>query len=347
MITRILYNEEKDAYSKVVTHPVQTWDWGDFQESQGHKIYRLGVFDQQKMISAYSLSFHKIPHTNFSIGTILRGPEIDADLIKNVRKIAQEENAIFVKMEPDVIEKIYDNKYQLIKNKSTLLNFPNLVVSPKVAFYPHSFIIDLTLTEDELLANMSPKTRYNIKVANRHDVKIIKATTDAGFETYLKLLFDTTKRQGFYLHSENYHRQLWKTLKSTGMVDIFHAVYQDEVLAAFMVFNLKDRLFYPYGASLDTHREVMAPTLLMWEVIKYGQSLGLKSFDTWGCLGPDAHEGENGFGFHRFKQGYGGNLVQFVGTYDLVINPELYKIYNFIDKLRWKLLHLRASILRR
>ena len=346
MITRILYNEEKDAYSKVVTHPVQTWEWGTFQESQGHKVYRLGIFDQEKMVSGYSLSFHKIPHTNFSIGTILRGPEIDNDLIKNVKKIAETENALFVKMEPDIIEKVYDNKCQLIKNKTIILNFPNLVVSPKVAFYPHSFIIDLTLSEDELLANLSPKTRYNIKVANRHGVTITHSTSDQDFETYLKLLFDTTKRQGFYLHSQNYHRQLWKTLKSTGMAEIFLATYQDQVLAAFMVFKLKDRLFYPYGASLDTHREVMAPTLLMWELIKYGQSLGLKSFDTWGCLGPDAHEGENGFGFHRFKQGYGGNLVQFVGTYDLVINSRLYQLYNFIDKYRWKLLRLKASIFR-
>ncbi|MFA6007749.1 MAG: peptidoglycan bridge formation glycyltransferase FemA/FemB family protein [Candidatus Shapirobacteria bacterium] len=346
MITRILYNEEKDAYSKVVTHPIQTWEWGDFQESQGHKVYRLGVFDQQKMVSAYSLSFHKIPHTNFSIGNIPRGPEIDNDLIKNVKKIAETENAIFIKIEPDVIEKIYDNNYQLIKNKATVLNFPNLITSPKVAFYPHSFIINLTLSEDQLLANLSPKTRYNIKVANRHGVVISHSASDQDFEVYLKLLFDTTKRQGFYLHSENYHRQLWKTLKNTGLVEIFQATYQGQVLAAFMVFKLKDRLFYPYGASLDTHREVMAPTLLMWEVIKYGQSLGLKSFDTWGCLGPDAHEGENGYGFHRFKQGYGGNLVQFVGTYDLVINQNLYKAYNFIDKYRWKLLRLKASIFR-
>lgn len=346
MITRILYNEEKDAYSKVITHPVQTWEWGTFQESQGHKVYRLGVFDRENLVSGYSLSFHKIPHTNFSIGTILRGPEIDNDLIKNVKKIAENENAIFVKMEPDIIEKIYDNKYQLIKNKATISNFPNLVTSPKVAFYPHSFIIDLTLSEDELLANLSPKTRYNIKVANRHGVTITHSTSDQDFEIYLKLLFDTTKRQGFYLHSQNYHRELWKTLKNTGTVEIFKATYQDQVLAAFMVFKLKDRLFYPYGASLDTHREVMAPTLLMWEVIKYGQSLGLKTFDTWGCLGPDAHEGENGFGFHRFKQGYGGNLVQFVGTYDLVINSRLYQLYNFIDKYRWKLLRLKASIFR-
>ena len=90
----------------------------------------------------------------------------------------------------------------------------------------------------------------------------------------------------------------------------------------------------------------MAPNLLMWEAIKYGQSLGLKSFDTWGCLGPDAKESENGFGFHRFKQGYGGKLVQFVGTYDLVINSQLYKIYNLIDKYRWIFLRLKASLFR-
>ena len=346
MITRILYNEEKIAYSKIANHPVQTWEWGDFQESQGHKVYRLGVFDQQKIVSAYTVSFHQIPHTNFSIGTLLRGPTIDQDMIKNVKKIAQKENAIFVKIEPDDIEKIYDNKYQLLKNKSILLDFPSLVTSPKVAFYPHSFIIDLTETEDQLLANMSQKTRYNIKIANRYGVSITHSTSDEDFETYLKLLFDTTKRQGFYLHSESYHRHQWSILKSTGMVEIFLASYQGKTLAAFMIFKVKDRLFYPYGASLDLHREVMAPTLLMWETIKYGQSLGLKTFDMWGCLGPDANASQPGFGFHRFKQGYGGNLVQFVGTYDLVINPQLYKLYNFIDKYRWKLLRLKASIFR-
>jgi len=346
MITRILYNEEKNAYSKVVTHPVQTWEWGDFQTSQGHKVYRLGVFDQQKMVSAYTISFHRIPKTNYSVGTLLRGPVIDADMIENVKKIAEKENAIFVKFEPDVIEKIYDNRYQLLKNKSTLLNFPSLVTSPKVAFYPHTFIVDLTKSEDELLSNLSQKTRYNIKIANRHGVVISRETHDRGFEIYLKLLFDTTKRQGFYLHSESYHRRLWSTFKNTGMVDIYLATFQGEVLAAFMLFKLKDRLFYPYGASLDTHREVMAPTLLMWEAIKYGQSLGLKSFDMWGCLGPDTNATQPGFGFHRFKQGYGGNLVQFVGTYDLVINPQLYKLYNLVDKYRWILLRLKASIFR-
>jgi len=122
------------------------------------------------------------------------------------------------------------------------------------------------------------------------------------------------------------------------------ASYQNQPLASFMLFIEKDRLFYPYGASLDTNREVMAPTLLMWEVIKLGKSLKLKSFDMWGCLGPDAKEIDNGYGFHRFKQGYGGDLVQFVGTYDLLINLQLYKLYNLIDKYRWQLLRLKARL---
>jgi lipid II:glycine glycyltransferase (peptidoglycan interpeptide bridge formation enzyme) len=343
MITRILYDEEKDKYNKLVHHPVQTWEWGDFQISQGHKVYRLGVFEKDKMISAYSVSFHSIPKIDRTVGTILRGPRVDGDMITNIQKIAVDEKAIFVKFEPDVYQKTYDPN----NNPSTLkvdMDFPGLKISPKVAFYPYSYVVDLTKTDDELLAAMHPKTRYNIKIANRYGVKVEENTTDAGFEIYLKLLFDTTKRQGFYLHSEKYHRDLWKTLKTSGIPHIMTASYQGKVLSAFMLFTLKDKLFYPYGASLDTNREVMAPTLLMWECIKYGKTNKYKSFDMWGSLGPDAKESDQGFGFHRFKQGYGGQLVQFVGTYDQVVDKKLYKLYNLLDHYRWKFLRFKSEL---
>ncbi len=346
MITRILYSEEKDQYNSCVVHPVQTWEWGDFQITQGHKVYRLGVFDKNKMVSAYSVSFHKIPKTNYSIGTSLRGPCVDDEMIKNIKKIAEDENAIFVKLEPNVFQKTYD-KAGVETIIPIDMQFPGMTVSPKVAFYPFSFIVDLTKTEEQLLEDMHPKTRYNIKVANRYGVTIEEKSDDKGFETYLKLLFDTTKRQGFYLHTEKYHRDLWKTLKATGMPKIMLASYQGQVISAFMLFKLKDKLFYPYGASLDIHREVMAPTLLMWETIKLGQVLNCKTFDMWGCLGPNAKEGEQGYGFHRFKQGFNGQLVQFVGTYDLVVNDNLYKAYNLVDKYRWKFLRLKAKILKK
>lgn len=335
MITRILYPEEKNQYNTVIRHPIQTWEWGEFQRALGHNVYRLGVFDQDKLINGYTLSFHRLPHTKFSIGTILRGPGIDQDMITNVTKIAQDEQAIFVKFEPDVFKK-----------DAPVYSYNHLVISPKSAFYPHSHIIDLTKSEEELLASLHSKTRYNIRLANRHGVKVEEATTNAGFETYLKLIFNTTQRQGFYLHTPDYHRLQWQILQSTATPHIFLASYQGQVLAAFMTFVCQDRLFYPYGGTLDAHKEVMAPSLLMWEIIKFGKSLGLKSFDMWGSLGPDAREGDNGFGFHRFKQGYGGELREFVGSYDLVLNFPLYKLYNFINLVRWSLLRLKAKFVR-
>lgn len=345
MITKILNIKDKAKYDSLINHPVQTWDWGDFQISQGHKVYRLGVFDNQKMISAYSVSFHTIPKTLFSVGTVLKGPKIDQEMVNNLKKIATDENAIFVKLEPDFIQKKYTSEgSETVASMDT--RFPSLVISPKVAFYPYSYMVDLTKTEDALLYQMHSKTRYNIKIANRHGVKIEENSTDAGFETYLELLFDTTARQGFYLHSQQYHRDLWKLLKPTGIPHIFLASYQGEILSAFMLFIYKDQLFYPYGASLDQYREVMAPTLLMWESIKFGKSMGLKNFDMWGSLGPDAKEGDQGFGFHRFKQGFGGQLVQYAGTYDLVINQPLYSIYNLADKYRWKFLRLKSKFIR-
>lgn len=345
MITRILYDEEKKEYNGLIRHPVQTWEWGDFQTGEGHKIYRLGVFENEKMVSAYSVSFHKIPRTDYSIGTILRGPRVDEEMIKNVRKIAIDEKAIFVKFEPDVYQKTFD----VANNPSTLevnMDFSGLKISPKVAFYPYSYVVNLTKTEDDLLAAMHPKTRYNIKIANRYGVQVVEKNTDEGFEEYLKILFETTKRQGFYLHSQTYHRNLWNTLKNTGMVHVLLSQYQGETLAAFMLFTLNKKLFYPYGASLTVHKEVMAQNLLMWETIRLGKSLGMTSFDMWGSLGPDARETDNGYGFHRFKQGYGGQLVQFIGTYDLVINENLYKLYNLVDKYRWQLLHFKAKFFR-
>lgn len=343
MITRVLYPEEKNIYNSVIKHPVQTWEWGDFQISQGHTVHRLGVFDNNKMVSAYSVSFHKIPRTNYSIGTILRGPKIDEDMLTNVKKLASDEKAIFVKFEPDQYQKTFDaNNNPATVNQ--LPNFSGLVISPKVAFYPYSHIVDLNKSEDELLASMHSKTRYNIRVANRYGVEVVEKSDDAGFKIYLDLLFETTKRQGFYLHSQKYHQDLWKILKPTDMAHVFLSQYQGQTLSAFMIFTLKDKLFYPYGASKFEHKEVMAQNLLMWEVIRFGKSKNLKYFDMWGSLGPDAKESEQGYGFHRFKQGYGGQLVQFVGTYDLVVNPQLYQIYNLVDKYRWKLLRLKASI---
>ena len=80
---------------------------------------------------------------------------------------------------------------------------------------------------------------------------------------------------------------------------------------------------------------------MMWEAIRFGKTLGLKKFDMWGALGPNPNVKDPWYGFHRFKEGYGARLIEYVGSYDFVINNNLYFVYKILDKIRWFILRFR------
>jgi len=117
------------------------------------------------------------------------------------------------------------------------------------------------------------------------------------------------------------------------MARLLIATYNNKPLTAWMLLNFKDTLYYPYGGSSKLHPEVMANNLIAWEAIKLGKKLDCKNFDMWGALDPNASTKNPWFGFHRFKMGYGGKLVEYIGTYDLVFNWPIYLFFTLIDKL--------------
>ena len=79
----------------------------------------------------------------------------------------------------------------------------------------------------------------------------------------------------------------------------------------------------------------MASNLMMWEAIKFGKKLGLKKFDMWGALSKNPDTKDSWYGFHKFKEGYGARHVEFLGSYDFVINKKLYIVYKILNKIRW------------
>jgi lipid II:glycine glycyltransferase (peptidoglycan interpeptide bridge formation enzyme) len=143
---------------------------------------------------------------------------------------------------------------------------------------------------------------------------------------------------------------MWETLKTDNQnleklnkltAHLFTAEYEKKILTTWILFVFHDTLYYPYGASSSENRNVMASNLIMWEAIQFGKKIGLKKFDMWGALGPNPDPHDPWMGFHKFKEGYGATLTEFVGSYDLLINPSLYKIYKLADKLRWVYLRLK------
>jgi lipid II:glycine glycyltransferase (peptidoglycan interpeptide bridge formation enzyme) len=283
----------------------------------GLQVVRYGLFDGDQLKVAFQITFHKIPIINKYVGYLPKGPAPDDNLAKALKQIGQENNCAFIKLEPSV--EIGNWKLEIGNSFKS---------SPKPLFSKHNFIIDLTKSEDELLKAMHPKTRYNIRVAQKHNVKVEERTDNQALEIYLKLYFATTKRQGFAGHNEHYHRTVWEVLKDAGMARLLIATYNNNPL-----FNFKDTIYYTYGGSSVEHKEVMSNNLVCWETIKLGKKLGLKTFDMWGALGPDPNPKDPWIGFHNFKKGYGGHLVEYIGTYDFVINWPIYYLFTFVDRL--------------
>lgn len=326
----------KKEYNSVVNHPLQSFEWGEFREKTNVKVIRRALEKNGKIIDGFTITLHNVPKTNYMIGYLPKGNAPTMEILDEIKKIGKENNCIFIQLEPN-IEKTEGLK---LKDKS-------LIKSHHPLFTKYTFEIDLEKTEDELLKSFSSKTRYNIRLALKKEVKVTLDDSEKAFRKYLDLTNETTKRQGFYAHTPDYHSKMWETLKDKRSdlelsAHLLLATFKKEILTTWVLFKFKDTLYYPYGASTTKHKNLMANNLVMWEAIKFGKKMGLKKFDLWGALGPNASENDSWYGFHKFKLGYDPRHVEFVGSYDLVINPSLYNFYKVADKFRWGFLKLKS-----
>lgn len=327
--------------TNTIAHPLQSKEWGEFRKAWGNEILdtKYGL-----------LTVHKIPLTGYKIAIFEKGPEPTQVILTELKKVAQGNNLVFIKLEPNIpirISSVEDfNRRPAINDKERKLIkllYSNGAVPGKTLFTPTTFWIDLTKSEDDLMKGFSSKTRYNIRLADRKGVKVVEDNGDKAFQKYLDLTFETTKRQGFYAHTPHYHKLMWKHLHtaplthhSQPIAHLLTACYNNEIITTWILFTYKGFLYYPYGASTDKYKEVMANNLMMWEAIKFGKKMGLKTFDLWGR--------EPGKGFTKFKEGYNPQVVEFLGSWDLVINRTFYKIYRYAESVRWKMLRLRKKL---
>jgi len=341
MIYRAPRVDEIDSYENLAEHPLQSFAWGEFRETTGVITRRIVGFDNSEMVSQAQVTFHPLPSVPYTVGYYPKGKWPDEIQLKALAELGAREKALFIKLEPNISKPPYQESD--IKGLRAFLEEHNCTPG-RPLFTPYSFIMDLTKSEEELLALMKPKTRYNVRLAQKYGVTVAEDSSPQGFEEYLTLLKLTTKRQQFYAHGQDYQKNMWREMSEAGIGHIIKATYQGKVLAAWILFKYKDTLYYPYGASSREYPEVMASNLMMWEAIRIGKAWGCKKFDMWGALGPEAEKDDPWQGFHRFKEGYGGVLTEFVGSYDLVIDKQLYQIYRLVDRWRWRLLKLKSKI---
>jgi len=309
--------------NKMAQHPMQSWEWGEARKKMGVRVEKIIEGD-----SIFQFTIHPIPYTSFSVGYLPRSIKPTESVLTQLYEFGKKNKLVLIKLEP-YIQNDESYKLQVASCK--------LIPSPHPLFPEWTQTLDLQKTEDELFKNLKPKTRYNIRLAEKKGVIIKEISTDEGYSIFEKLYFETCKRQNYRGHTPTYHQQMWSSLKDSE-AHILVAFLGEVPLAAYELLYFNNRIYYLYGGSSLLHKNVMAPNLLMWEAIKLGKKLGAKEFDMWGSLPPNYSESHPWAGFTRFKQGYGSEFTHLSPSYDLVINPLLYKIYNFVYSIRERLL---------
>lgn len=305
--------------NKKQDHIVQSAEWGEFKASDGRPVVRAG---------GVQFSVHKMPLLPIKVGY---APKVNPLNIKweDLKKDAAKASVCVVRFDtPNVFVGETDEKEALKIFKN------NCIKSPRSTFTQHNIILDLSKSEEELMAVMNSKTRYNVRLAERKGVVVKEESNDKGLNIFLKLQEETAKRQGFMLHPDNYYRKLWNLLSSKKIAHIMVAYFEDEPLTSWILFAKDNVLYYPYGASSLKYRELMASNLMAWEVIKFGKKIGCLSFDMWGSSDPEDTT-SSWYGFTKFKLGYGGVPVKYIDSYDLVIDPFKYQVFVWVYKLFW------------
>jgi peptidoglycan pentaglycine glycine transferase (the first glycine) len=296
-------------------HLLQTGEWGELKRGFGWKPVRVVNGD-----AGVQILFRKLP-LGFTVAYIPKAI-ISDQFWQEIDSVCKVNRAVFLKLEPDAWA------------DSPLPLGERLVVrvSPHNIQPPRTIIINIKDSEEQILAKMKQKTRYNIRLAEKKSVTV---RTWDDIESFHTMMLLTGGRDGFGIHSLEYYKRTYDLLHPKGMCEILVAEYEGKPLATLFVARNGHRAYYLYGASTDEERNRMPTYLLQWEAMKWAKARGCEEYDLWGVPDEDEATLEANFetrhdglwGVYRFKRGFGGELKRAAQALDRVYNPLLYWAY--------------------
>jgi lipid II:glycine glycyltransferase (peptidoglycan interpeptide bridge formation enzyme) len=202
------------------------------------------------------------------------------------------------------------------------------ILSQDQVQFRNTVTLDLRRTEAELLAAMKQKTRYNVRLAAKKGVSVRLGSTP-DIDLLYRLYAETSVRDGFVIRPAVYYHDVWESLIKAGLAQPLIAQVDGEAVAALVLFCFGGTAWYFYGMSRDAHREKMPNHLLQWEAIRWARAQGCAAYDFWGA--PDRFsEADPLWGVWKFKEGFGGQVMQHIGAWDYAPSSLLYRLYTAV-----------------
>ncbi len=348
-------------------HVLQTWEWGKvkaqfgwqpnyllwYQENDRYSSYINHIPDERKagkLVAAALTLQRNIRIGGFShrMGVIYvpKGPLLDWSdallrqrVLQDLKGFAGKHSAIFIKIDADlelgsgIPGEPGSNENEVGKTVINQLRSDGWQFSEEQIQFRNTVLINLEKNEDELLASMKQKTRYNINLAMRKGVTI-RTGKPNDIDMLFRMYAETSVRDGFVIRNDSYYREVWNVFMfhqeakrlDQPVAEALVAEVEGEPVAGAIIFRFAGKAWYLYGMSRLAHRDMMPNYLIQWEAIKRSKAAGCIVYDLWGA--PDEFvDTDPLWGVFRFKEGLGGTVHRYLGAWDLPVNRMLYRLY--------------------
>lgn len=347
---KLVTEENKEKYTKFLqTHErcnfQQSLEWGKVKESWKNEVV-IAEDDKGNIVGSISVLIRKLPFFG-SMMYSSRGPicdihnkEVLQELTDGLKELAKRENAFVLKIEPDI--KSEDKEFRKIieeigyKVKDDAKNFAD-EIQPRYVFR-----LDIKgKTEEEIFAGLHQKTRYNVRLATKKGVQI-KDGTREDLKDFHKIMIETGTRDGFMIRPLEYFEKMYDCLAPEHF-RLLMAYHEDKPIAGIILITYGNKTWYLYGASSNSHRNLMPNYLLQWEGIKWAIEQKQDMYDFRGVSGV-VDETHPQYGLYRFKKGFGAEFTEFLGEIYIPFKPMMYSLYKVADKLRKKIILSKNNI---
>lgn len=323
-------------------HLLQSWQWGDLKARYGWSPRRIIWEREQGQPAAAAQLLFRTLGGRWTIGYCPRGPLLDWDdeslpaaILSSMATAARERGAIFLKIDPHLVVVSGSDEQAEVEQAAASITSnwagEGWRASGEQIQFKNTMQIDLEPDEETLLMGMKQKTRYNVRLAGRRGVVVRQGSLE-DLELLYRMYAETSVRDGFVIRDPAYYEHAWGSFIKAGFAQPLIAEFEDQAVAAVIIYRFGAVAYYLYGMSINAHREKMPNYLLQWEAMRWAKSAGCTRYDLWGA--PDVIDPQDPmYGVYRFKDGFGARLVRTPGAWDLPLRPALFALYSGVMPL--------------
>ena len=318
-------------------HVLQTWEWGEFKRATtGWQPLRLAFQQGEDVVAMASVGVRSIGP--LKVMYVPKGPALNIEdealceaVLNHLQGLASQQRAIWLKIDPDVIAatgvpgEADDSPNPAGQTFMDVLRKRGWRFSGDQVQFRNTIALDLTQSEDYLLAQMSGNTRRKVRTGEKKGVTIREATSD-DLDTLYALYATTGQRDEFLIRPLDYYRQAWQTFMQAGLAHALIAEFDGQPIAHVILFHFGHKCWYFYGASSNEERQRMPNYALQWAAMRWAKARGYQVYDMWGA--PDVFdESDSMWGVYEFKRGFRGTVTRHIGAWDYAPTPLLYSGY--------------------